>query len=589
MREWESNTYFVGSEACFSFEMTGLRPDTEDSFRCAGINEAGRRLLTALNGTFEVWGEEGTGGLDEDAFRAVLDTGSERTRRLWIGSERRGFRARLRREGPRVVLGLTPQDLAEGSLRRRQVEGARRIPVAGTAASGQAAEAGALFDPVHQLDLPLDPDGTLPAARVVPAPAVHGLSFASALALSAASQRLHAVPSALDVTTASEPPLPGPHLQALRLGEPRPVLDGTPPRAVPAVTPLSARTEPLRGLAREVIWELDVQTGAYRWGETLRSVLGWRPEEAVDWRWSKACVHPSERSRISASFRQALESGARLWSSTFRFRRPDGSYLPLHTRAVIDRNAEGRPLRLVGCLVDLTETQEMESRQARENELRERFIGILGHDLRTPLNAISLSAQTLRKRSPLNWEQQEMVGRIQSSAARMERMIRDILDLTRARLGGGIPIRPNRCDPHGLTRRVIAEARAVYPDHALRFECHGSGRLLADVERLEQAVANLIANACQYGPTGRPITVVSTLETVGWRLSVHNWGPVIPDVRPDELFEPFRSRRRQDRNPEGLGLGLYIAREIASAHGGRISVTSSEEAGTRFWLEVPGT
>src|SRR5690606_9996427 len=157
---------------------------------------------------------------------------------------------------------------------------------------------------------------------------------------------------------------------------------------------------------------------------------------------------------------------------------------------------------------------------------------------------------------------QQVVGRIQSSATRMERMIRDILDLTRARLGGGIPIRTARFDPHGLGRRMLAEARAVHPEHDVRFEARGSGRLLADPERLEQAVANLIGNACQYGPTTRPITVVSELEATQWRLSVHNWGPVIRDVRPDELFEPFRTRRTRDRNPEGLGLGLYIAREI---------------------------
>lgn len=228
------------------------------------------------------------------------------------------------------------------------------------------------------------------------------------------------------------------------------------------------------------------------------------------------------------------------------------------------------------------------SERRSAEEFREQFIGMLGHDLRNPLNAITLSAQQLQRRG-LTEAQATLGARILSSAGRMERMIHQLLDFARARLGGGIPVSRAPGDLFELCRRCVEELRASHPEPPLELETLGDGQGAWDVDRLEQVLCNLVINAFKYGAPGRPVRV--RVEATGPEvvLTVHNEGPPIPPEELPHLFDAYRRavRTRERGMDAGLGLGLYITWHLVRAHGGSVDVTSCAEAGTTFTVRLP--
>lgn len=209
-------------------------------------------------------------------------------------------------------------------------------------------------------------------------------------------------------------------------------------------------------------------------------------------------------------------------------------------------------------------------------------IGILAHDLRNPLAAITTSADLLTRFQSDPDRARRTVERINRSARRMAVMIRDILDYTRGQLGGGIPLRRQPADLAVISRSVVDEIRAGYP--IARIEVETAGKLTGhwDPARIEQALSNLIANAVQHGgPEVR--LLASGEEPDDVVVSVRNSGQAIPHEKLATVFDAFK---RGDNGPGGLGLGLFIVREIVHAHEGSVAVTSSAE-GTTFSFRLP--
>jgi PAS domain S-box-containing protein len=247
--------------------------------------------------------------------------------------------------------------------------------------------------------------------------------------------------------------------------------------------------------------------------------------------------------------------------------------------------------RIVSAVVvatDLTEHQQRESELRRAAEFRERFLGIVSHDLRNPLNAISLSAGALVREEGLSARAQKTAGRIVHSTERMGRMIGELLDFTRGRLGGGIPIVRRPGDLRPLCRHVLDELRVTRPQREVRLKGEGQFQGDWDGDRLAQLVGNLAKNALDYSPEDSPVTVSLLDEGTQVRLEVHNHGEPIPAEILPVIFEPFRRGvKAEDSKPSGLGLGLFIARQIALAHGGTLEVRSTREDGTRFTVCLP--
>ncbi len=220
-----------------------------------------------------------------------------------------------------------------------------------------------------------------------------------------------------------------------------------------------------------------------------------------------------------------------------------------------------------------------------ERELRERFVSILAHDLRGPLSTAKMSSQLMLRRTDQLDERRSLAGRIERSLERMDRMIRDLLDVSRVRGGQRLPLRLDRCDLGAVAEEVIEELSAVHGD---RFELAKSDGILGfwSKQELHRALWNLGTNAVKYGASDHPITTRIERTPEGVRASVHNFGDPIPPEKRGRLFDLY-SRLREGTGT-GWGLGLALVRACAEAHGGQVSIgESSAEAGTTFILELP--
>lgn len=221
-------------------------------------------------------------------------------------------------------------------------------------------------------------------------------------------------------------------------------------------------------------------------------------------------------------------------------------------------------------------------------DVREHFIAVLGHDLRNPLFAISAGAELLAQR--LTSPRDVTIARhIQTCGKRASQLVRDVLDFARGRLGGGILLDVRPCpDLDKAIEHVALELHSVHPHRDIRLCLQALHGVHCDRERVMQLLSNLIANALNHGASDGPITVQAEVERDMLRLSVHNQGAPIPPAILAHLFQPFSSP--VDGKPrQGLGLGLYIANQIAVAHGGRLSVVSNQAAGTTFTFTLPLT
>jgi phosphoserine phosphatase RsbU/P len=232
--------------------------------------------------------------------------------------------------------------------------------------------------------------------------------------------------------------------------------------------------------------------------------------------------------------------------------------------------------------------QELSAARAQAEDralFAEQLVGVVSHDIRNPLAVIHMSTALLERGLPAP-QQQAAIARVSRSVQRVQHLIAELLDFSQARVGGGLGVRKTEVDLHQTVADSVAELSVAFPDRELRHERQGSGRCLADADRIVQAMGNLVANAATHGASGRPITVRTEGEGARFRIEVHNEGAPIPPELLPRLFEPM-VRGAEAGASQGVGLGLYIVREIMRAHGGAVHVRSTAADGTRFVLELP--
>lgn len=217
------------------------------------------------------------------------------------------------------------------------------------------------------------------------------------------------------------------------------------------------------------------------------------------------------------------------------------------------------------------------------DQIRDRFIGILAHDLRNPLNGIAMASVHLPTASKEDLE--KLAETMRRSAIRMSRMIADVIDMVRGQLGGSLPVIPAPANLGEIARDAISELQLAHPNRSISLRLQGDLHARVDHDRVVQLISNLVGNAIQHGEDPITVTVSEAPDKRSLVLAVHNRGPAIPTEKLSKLFDPLRLEDTDTR--AGLGLGLYIVRQIALAHSARCDVTSNAEDGTTFTVTWP--
>ncbi len=243
------------------------------------------------------------------------------------------------------------------------------------------------------------------------------------------------------------------------------------------------------------------------------------------------------------------------------------------------------PVRVDGVVIGLGVVVREVTEQKRTEELQRLLVGIVGHDLRNPLGVIATSAKVLGA-SAIDPRQRQIVTRIGRASESIGSLAQLLLDYTVIRAGKPLPLAPREEDLASVLGAVLDDFQALHPGRQVESGASCGGPVFWDVERVRRLLGNLLSNAAKYGDPGSPIAMQCRDTADEVVLDVQNRGPSIPSDRLARIFEPLQQAGDADRRSGGIGLGLYIARQIAHAHGGEIAARSAEGT-TTFTVRLP--
>jgi len=302
-------------------------------------------------------------------------------------------------------------------------------------------------------------------------------------------------------------------------------------------------------------------------------------------------LDPNERTAAEKHGTGRAESGFTLDQMVAEYRALRASVIRLWTRNRVDATPdELDDLMRFNEAIDQSLAESITRYTEDLDKSKEMFLAILGHDLRSPIGAVLTSAKFMLETAELEEPHLTLTTRIVSATTRMNHMVGALLDFTRSRLGGGIPIVPKSMNMGKLVHDVVSEVLAAHPDRTIRVNARGALKGDWDCERMTQVLTNLVGNAIEHGSQGTPVAVDVLGSDDEVTITVHNRGVAISEEQLDGIFSAMKRRPETSKSSgssTNLGLGLYIADQIVRAHKGRIQVESSEEKGTTFTVHLP--
>ena len=339
-----------------------------------------------------------------------------------------------------------------------------------------------------------------------------------------------------------------------------------------------------------MIWRSGLDANCNYFNETWLEFTGRTLEQEMGAGWAEG-VHPEDFERCLAHYldhfrrREAFEM-------EYRLRRHDGVYRWIFDRGVPFSDDAGAFAGFIGSCVDVDDRRQAQDAQQQHNQeqlalardFEKWILAIVSHDIRDPLGTILFAARRLHDTAE-NVSAKKHAAIVERGVHRIQHIVGDLLDLSREREGAGIPIEPRPTDLRAVCRQIIDELEAIAQDRQITFDCDADGAGAWDEHRVVQAISNLVSNAVRHGMPGSPVRVRLTGNEQQVAVEVHNRGAIPSELLP-RIFEPFRSGRPNTSRGEGLGLGLFIARAIARAHGGGLEVDSADGA-TMFRFVLP--
>ena len=346
-----------------------------------------------------------------------------------------------------------------------------------------------------------------------------------------------------------------------------------------------ARLRLALGSAQLFVWDIDAASGERRYEDGVAVLLGKGQPRRTGEDDYAAAIAPQDREREAQALSAAMDPANGAYSCQYRLVGADGITRTIASSGRGFFGGSGELLQFVGVLQDVTDLARQRAAAEDRALFAEQMIGIVSHDLRNPLSAIQMSAYLL-ERGELTANQRTVLGRIHNSTGRAQRLIADLLDFTLARIGAGLTLTRTQVHLHQLVSDSVDELAVAFPGRRIEHSRVGAGECVADADRLIQLIGNLVGNAVAYGAPDRPVLVTSTVGPEAIEISVHNEGQPIPASLQATLFEPM-IRGANGNGNRGVGLGLFIVREIARAHEGSVSVQSTAQQGTAFSVRLP--
>ncbi|MGP8436588.1 ATP-binding protein [Paraburkholderia fungorum] len=347
-----------------------------------------------------------------------------------------------------------------------------------------------------------------------------------------------------------------------------------------SLVPAAAMMEPsaLRDHAPEILRAVakDLQTAQTREAQYEKSVG--RAPAPINATETAAQTHALLRARSGFNIKQLTAEYRALRASVLRLWMDDCAPDAPHLDDVIRFNEA----------IDQALAESVDFFSAQVEQSRNLLLGMLGHDMRSPLQAIQMTASYLEA---LNAGEQvsDAAGRLIRSGARMQALLDDLCDFNRTRLGLGINVIPKRVDLADVLAEELEELRAIHPDRQIELHVTGDSQGVWDGQRLQQLLGNLVLNALKYGAQDTPVRVMVTCDVTHVRIDVSNRGPAIERATLARIFDPLMrgdEQQSKDDRARNLGLGLYIASEIAKAHNGAIEARS-DGTETSFSVSLP--
>lgn len=344
--------------------------------------------------------------------------------------------------------------------------------------------------------------------------------------------------------------------------------------AADGMTPLSLRNH----ISYILAFIADDIDSAQTESEQVKKSHGEKPKDAMD---SVAEIHAALRQAGGFNLDQMVSEYRALRASVTKLWGAQASEPARQNTADLVRFNEA---------IDQSLTESISYYSRKVDHSRDLFLGVLGHDLRNPIGAMLMSAQLIAKIGSLSERQRMLISQVVTSAARATDILDQLLDLTRARLGSGLHVIREPMDMAFVSRQLVDELRTLHPDRTFTLEISGNTEGQWDKPRIGQVFSNLLGNAVQYGFKDVPINVTVVGDAKDVSLSVHNDGVPIPKDAIGGIFDALirgGPDGDDDSNSTNLGLGLYITKEIISAHSGTVRVTSTEKDGTTFTARFP--
>lgn len=345
------------------------------------------------------------------------------------------------------------------------------------------------------------------------------------------------------------------------------------------------------------VWDWDLRTERLVWDDRMCALYAVPKDAPADypalWR---SRLHPEDLPRVQAEVRAALVQGVRL-DTQFRIMLPDGTVRHIKDDAIIQRDENDRPVRIIGINRDVTadrlrETEMSQAREAAEaaSLAKSSFLAAISHELRTPLNGI-LGFASLLADTPLQPEQAEFVGYISHSSEILLAMINDLLDISRIEAGRlALNLRPFalREVMEEAVRRLAPKAAEKSLKVSTRWHAGLPASFVSDPERVRQVIMNLVSNAIKFSTQGTVTVEVAPEEPGFARISVTDTGIGIAPEKQPLLFQKFaQAESSTTRRFGGAGLGLAISRQLVELMGGKIGFTSEPGKGSTFWFTLP--